>query len=181
MQYGNGLTSVTPCIVDTCEIFNLPGWTPIPGVQLVKNKEIEQYEFINIKDKAVIYRFCLTPYQGEKRGDKPAMCLDVKESPLRHYEEKVRRFPYAAFFQYLLSRYTIVLQHNRQDAQIYRFWFRRLSWALTNGYTLLMVDRKKGCCQINDWAIFFDVWLGFCRGKLLRSREDSAFMIQADE
>lgn len=170
MQYSdNYIPSITPYFEPETTTFYLPGWVPIPGFKLVKDTQSKRFSLIDTQNNITVYTVILHPYCGKKIGNKPRVLVDIKQTTKPGYCEVIRQFPYALFFTYFLSKYTIVLTSGAQSVESYRFWFRRISWALSANYQVYISnDKTKGPLfyRIPDWPIFFEVWLEFCRGQM---------------
>lgn len=178
------IASITPYIESETTPFHLTNWTPLPGFQLVKVKLSERYYFVDTKNNIAVFTLTLLPYEGIVVGDKPGVLVHINQVAHPTYCEAIRRFPYTCFFTHLLSQYTIVLTGEQQSVESYRFWFRRISWALSEGYGIYSANDKTKrplFSRIPDWAIFFNEWLKFCHSKINTPRGNNIMLITTEK
>ena len=125
--------------------FHLPGFLLPVGYRLLKSRFCDEYRLVTTDDGKpyTAYAVKLTFHKEITFPHGAATQVMVWRTPRAVHQRVISGLP-QLFFQWLLSKYDIVVSDSEQTGDGQRFWLRMIDWAFTMNYRISVADGTVG-------------------------------------
>ncbi|WP_449556686.1 hypothetical protein [Huaxiibacter chinensis] len=152
------------------EEFALPGFVLPVGYRLLKSRYSDEYRIVTTDDghPYTAYAVKLEFHKEITFPHSAATQVMVWRTPRMLHQRVIHGFP-QCFFQWLLSKYDIVVSDSEQTGDGQRFWLRMIDWAFSMNYQISVADGTVGEAwelkPVSSYAELEERWIAFAWGR----------------